>query len=64
MLINVEYLMDFGMLLTLCVCLSLPASACLRVSQPYRLREVPGGGPVRGGKGGGEPMAISGSWVK
>lgn len=38
--------------------------SCARVYlQHYRLKEVPGGGPVRGGKGGGEPMA-SGSWVK
>lgn len=32
--------------------------ACLSL---YRFKEVPGGGPVRGGKGGGEPKAISGS---
>lgn len=40
------------------------ASVCVCSAQPHRLKEVPGGGPVRGGKGGGEPMAISGSWVK
>lgn len=48
------------------VCMSVSACVCVcvRPTQPYRLKEVPGGGPVRGGKGGGEPMAISGSWVK
>lgn len=36
----------------------------LASGHPYRLKEVRGGGPVRGGRGGGEPTAISGSCVK
>ena len=50
--------------LCVCVCVCVYVRVCVRPIQPYRLKEVPGGGPVRGGKGGGEPTAISGSWVK
>lgn len=47
------------MFLSVCICVCVCECVCL--IQSYRLKEVPGGGPLRGGKGGGEPMAISGS---
>lgn len=69
---NVNNPVDFTRIQTMCM----TASACIcsvcesksqresEIFQHYRLKEIPGGGPVRGGKGGGELMEISGSWVK